>query len=228
MKKSAIFLSLFISVLFSISLPTANAEVANPSFFKSNDDVRSRMLEEFYLIQEGIQKLTAEKEKIQKEIKADEEKNRNFYAIRETQKNLYIDLLKRSSFGAEDFIAVGRCAEIVKNIEAISEKPIIVVIKTFTELDNKNSLHRSFAKAERTMDQLIQNGLQDALFEINIFDDFSKNGIVEIQTKIDVDSEEPCDPRLERIKVIESNLKRLENAAEQRKEGIIFRLETLE
>ena len=184
MKKSAVIISL-ISIFVISTLSITNADVTNPSFFKSNEDVRSRMLEEFYLIKEGIRKLTAEKETIIQEMKADEEKNKNFYAIRETQKNLYIAMLKKMIIGAEDFIALKKCAKIIKEIETLSEKPIIIVIKTFTRLDNKNSLHRSFAKAERTMDQLIQNGLQDSLFEINIYDNFSKNGIVEIQTKID-------------------------------------------
>ncbi|MDO8260836.1 MAG: hypothetical protein Q7T50_05075 [Candidatus Magasanikbacteria bacterium] len=226
MKKIALLVSL-ISVLFSLSFSTAHAE-STVTYPGNNSDLRSRMLEEFYLIKEGIRKLTAEKETIIQEMKADEEKNKNFYAIRETQKNLYIAMLKKMIIGAEDFIALKKCAKIIKEIETLSEKPIIIVIKTFTRLDNKNSLHRSFAKAERTMDQLIKNGLKDYLFEINIFDDFSKNGIVEIQTKNDEMAEEPCDPRLERIKIIESNLKKLENAAKQREEGIAFRLETLE
>lgn len=226
MKKSAVIISL-ISIFVISTLSTANAE-STVTYPRKNSDVLTRMLDEFYLIKEGIRKLTAEKETIIQEMKADEEKNKNFYAIREVQKNLYIAMLKKMIIGAEDFITLKKCAKIIKEIETLSEKPIIIVIKTFTRLDNKNSLHRAFAKAERTMDQLIQNGLQDALFEINIFDDFSKNGIVEIQTKIDVDAEEPCDPRLERIKIIESNLERLENAAKQRAEGIAFRLETLE
>jgi len=226
MKKLVVFLSLVISVLFSISFSTANADTV--TYPEKNSDILSKMFDEFYLIQDGIRKLSEEKEKIIKEIKADEENNKNYYSTREVQKKLYIELLKKNSFGAEDFLAVRKCAKIVKNIETLSEEPIIVIIKTFAKLDDRKSLHRAFTKAERTMDQLIQNGLQDSLFEINIFDDFSRNEIVKIQTKIDEEVEKPCDPRLERIKIIDSHLKKLESAAQRKKEAIAFRLENLE